>query len=105
MTTKRYKAFYEENKQEPGIYITTIRWKASKGGAHATVLQRFDDGSLAYIEPQHFNGYMKRDIMELCVDGAGEIYKGERRGIMRVDDKVLKRYCNGLDIWSIFTTE
>ena len=105
MSAKRYKSFYEENTKEPGIYITTIAWKG--GGAHATIIQRFADGTLAYIEPQHYNGTsMKRDIMELCNNGKTKIPSRSVRGIMRVDDKLLKRICSHLgtdyDIWSIF---
>lgn len=106
MTPKRYKEFYEAHTTEPGIYITTIAWKG--GGAHATIIQRFADGSLAYIEPQHFSSSagMKRDIMELCNGGRTKVDK--YRGIMRVDDKLLKRKCKDpltgkeYDIWSIF---
>lgn len=105
MSAKRYKSFYEENTKEPGIYVTTIAWKG--GGAHATIIQRFADGTLAYIEPQHYNGTsMKRDIMELCNNGKTKIPSRSVRGIMRVDDKLLKRICSHLgtdyDIWSIF---
>lgn len=102
MTAKRYKEFYEEATKEPGIYITTIAWKG--GGAHATIIQRFADGTLSYIEPQHYSGSMKRDIMELCNGGRTKV--DPYRGIMRVDNKLLKRKCKHLgkeyDIWSIF---
>nr|DAL02841.1 MAG TPA: Papain fold toxin 1, glutamine deamidase [Caudoviricetes sp.] len=102
MTAKRYKEFYEEATKEPGIYITTIAWKG--GGAHATIIQRFADGTLAYIEPQHYSGSMKRDIMELCNGGRAKV--DSVRGIMRVDNKLLKRKCTHYgkeyDIWSIF---
>lgn len=109
MTPNRYKEFYEAATKEPGIYITTIAWKG--GGAHATIIQRFADGSLAYIEPQVYNSTrgMKRDIMELCNNGKTKIPNGSRRGIMRVDDKLLKKICKDgdkeLDIWSIFGKE
>lgn len=110
MTPKRYKAFYEQATKEPGIYITTIAWKGGEG-AHATIIQRFADGSLAYIEPQHYSSAtgMKRDIMELCNDGAAKIGRLSQRGIMRVDNKLLKRKCvaddKEYDIWSIFATK
>lgn len=104
MSAKRYKAFFEEATTEPGIYITTIAWKGR--GAHATIIQRFADGTLAYIEPQHFNGTMKRSIDELCNGGKTKIPTWSKRGIMRVDDKMLKRICRDggkdYDIWSIF---
>lgn len=50
MTPKRYLEFYEETTKETGIYIITIGWR--KGGGHATILQRFAAGSIAYIELQ-----------------------------------------------------
>ena len=107
MTPKRYKSFYEDATKEPGIYITTIAWKG--GGAHATIIQRFADGTLAYIEPQHYSGSMKRDIMELCNNGKTTIPSYSVRGIMRVDDKLLKQKCTHsgteYDIWSIFRTK
>lgn len=104
MSAKRYKEFYEENTKEVGIYITSIGWKGNNGG-HATILQRFADGTLAYIEPQEYFGLMKRDIMEICKDGEQIPYF--TRGIMRVDNKLLKHFCtdgsgNKIDIWSIF---
>lgn len=111
MSPKRYAAFYEEYTKEPGIYITTIAWKG--GGAHATIIQRFADGSLAYIEPQYFSSIsgMKRSIDELCNDGKTKIPLYDKRGIMRVDDKLLKHKCKDpitgkeYDIWSIFGVE
>ena len=109
MTPKRYLEFYEEATKETGIYIITIGWK--KGGGHATILQRFADGSLAYIEPQLFEitKGVKRDVLEICNKGVTIINKRQsKRGIMRVDDKLLKRFCTDsatgktYDVWSIF---
>ena len=108
MTPKRYKEFYEEHTKEQGIYVVTIGWK--NGGGHATIIQRFADGTLKYIEPQRYEKAkgIKRDISELCNGGKRIIPKFSKRGIMRVDDKVLKRYCTDsttgkqYDIWSIF---
>ena len=106
MSAKRYKQFYEEATTEPGIYITTIAWKGKDAGAHATIVQRFADGTLSYIEPQHFTGSMKRSIDELCNDGKTKIPTWSKRGIMRVDNKLLKRICKDgqkeYEIWSIF---
>ncbi len=45
--------FFNEICKDPGVYMLSIGWKG--GGGHATILQRFADGSLRYIEPQHDN--------------------------------------------------
>lgn len=108
MTSELYRKFYEEATTEPGIYITTIGW--ASGGGHATIIQRFADSTLAYIEPQVYEDSrgIKRSLLELCNDGDKYISKYSQRGIMRVDDKVLKHYCKDsftgitYDIWSIF---
>lgn len=110
MNPKRYKEFFEEHTKEAGIYVVTIGWKGADGGGHATILQRFADGTLAYIEPQRYNGTMKRSIDSLCQDGCAKYGSYSTRGIMRVDDKLLKHFVTDpntgkvYDIWSIFRT-
>lgn len=86
MTTKRYREFFEECCRQEGIYIITIGWKG--GGGHATVLQRFNNGTLAYIEPQEFdeNQGVRRTIDYLCNQGTTSPHY--KRGILRVDNKV-----------------
>ncbi|MCM1035547.1 MAG: toxin glutamine deamidase domain-containing protein [Paludibacter sp.] len=86
MTAKRYRDYFEEACKEEGVYILTIAWK--HGGAHATILQRFKDGSLKYIEPQEYNVSLGavRPIDELC--DSGTIRPTPKRGILRVDDKI-----------------
>ena len=87
MTPKRYRAFFEEMTQDEGTYILNIGWKG--GGGHATILKRKSDGSLVYIEPQHYYGEtigVERPIDSLCEYGGQQ--PGWRRGIMRVDDKI-----------------
>ena len=87
MTPKRYRAFFEEMTQDEGTYILNIGWKG--GGGHATILKRKSDGSLVYIEPQHYYGEtigVERPIDSLCKDGGQQ--PGWRLGIMRVDDKI-----------------
>lgn len=94
MTPKRYLEFYGETTKETGIYIITIGWR--KGGGHTTILQRFADGSIAYIELQliEITKGVKRDVLEICNNGVTIINQRQRkRGIMRVDDKLLKRFC------------
>lgn len=86
MTEKRYKEYFEDSCKEEGVYILTIGWKG--GGGHATILQRFSDGSLKYVEPQEYNDAIgtARPIDELCMKGAATpLYT---RGILRVDDKI-----------------
>lgn len=86
MTPARYKAYFEEACSETGVYILTIGWKG--GGGHATILQRFENGELCYIEPQHYIEKLgaRRSINELCNNGsATPLYT---RGIARVDNKL-----------------
>ncbi len=88
MTQKRYVKFFEETCKEPGVYMLSIGWKG--GGGHATILQRFADGSLRYIEPQHDNskgsGREYCDLDYLGKNGAATSHGC--RGIMRVDNKL-----------------
>lgn len=87
MTRKRYRDFFEENCKEEGIYIVTIKWSKNRG-AHATILQRFSDGTLSYIEPQHYiqGRGVRIDIDALCREGAASALG--QRGVLRVDDKL-----------------
>lgn len=96
MTPEYYKAFFEEMTKEEGVYGLSIGWKG--GGGHMTILQRLHDGSLVYIEPQHYDDTIgeQRPITKLCDDG--EKYPHECRGIMRIDDKIFNK-----DFAPIFT--
>ena len=86
MAEKRYRECLEESCKEKGVYILTIGWRV--GGGHATVLQRFEDGTLSYIEPQAFDSLQgaRRSIDELCEKGAATPFY--KRGVMRVDNKL-----------------
>ena len=88
MTEKRYMQFFNEMCKEEGVYELVIFWKG--GGGHATVLQRFSDGELRYIEPQHDNqkgsGRENRNINWLCSVGRTSTYTAS--GIMRIDNKL-----------------
>jgi len=85
MTPKRYIKFFEETCKETGVYMLSIGWK--RGGGHATILQRFADGSLRYIEPQVDNSAGSgRDLDYLSKNGAATMHGC--RGIMRVDNKL-----------------
>lgn len=89
MTQKRWLEFFNETCKEPGIYGLSIGWKGGRGG-HMTVLQRFEDGELRYIEPQHDNsvgsGREYQDIDYLARMGAS--LQHGCRGIMRIDNKL-----------------
>ena len=88
MTQKRWLEFFDETCKEEGVYGLCIGWKS--GGGHMTVLQRFKDGTLKYIEPQHDNsegsGREWDDINNLAKEGKGTQHGC--RGIMRIDNKL-----------------
>lgn len=88
MTPKRYLEFFNETCREVGVYELSIGWK--RRGGHATIIQRFEDGSLKYIEPQSDNsngsGYEYKNIEYLANEGAA--LNHDCRGIMRVDNKL-----------------
>lgn len=86
MSAKRYEEYFNETCKEPGVYILTIGWR--DGGGHATILQKFKDGKLQYIEPQSYDDMQgtKRSIDELCKSGATKPIA--TRGILRVDNKL-----------------
>lgn len=88
MTQKRYLEFFNEICKETGVYMLSIGWK--RGGGHATILQRFADGTLRYIEPQHDNskgsGRETHDLDWLGKNGAATNHSC--RGIMRIDNKL-----------------
>ena len=88
VTPKRYLQFFDEVCKEVGVYELSIGWKG--GGGHATILQRFADGALRYIEPQADNsegtGYEWKNLEYLANEGATKNH--ECRGIMRIDNKL-----------------
>lgn len=97
MTWQHTKQMIEESTTQAGIYQFVCAWRGR--GAHTTIIQRFDDGTLARIEPQVFRGSMKRDLDELCKLVRTQIGGNWFGGIMRIDDKMLaKKY------FSIFNT-
>ena len=57
---------------------------------HATILQRFADGELRYIEPQSDNsagsGMEWKDVKYLCEIGAATSHNC--RGVLRIDNKL-----------------
>lgn len=88
VTPKRYLQFFDEVCKEVGVYELSIGWKG--GGGHATILQRFADGTLRYIEPQADNsegsGYEWKNLEYLANEGATKNHVC--RGIMRIDNKL-----------------
>lgn len=88
MTPKRYMEFFDEVCKEVGVYELCIGWK--HGSGHATILQRFTNGELRYIEPQHDNSKGSseewKDVKYLCDSGAANSHNC--RGIMRIDNKL-----------------
>ena len=97
MTPKRYLEFFDETCREVGIYELSIGWR--RGGGHATILQRFPDGELRYIEPQYDNskgsGREYADLNYLAQLGSANPHKC--RGILRIDNKLFN-----LDFIGIF---
>lgn len=88
MTPKRYLEYFNEVCKEEGVYELSIGWK--RGSGHATILQRFADGQLRYIEPQADNsegsGMEWQDVRYLA--DRGDSNPHNCRGIMRIDDKL-----------------
>lgn len=87
MSSAEYKKFFNEKCKDKGVYIVTVGWKG--GGGHATVLQR-DDKGLHYIEPQVFDKNKTTDGRRKIDDLVNRMasVQNEKRGVMRVDDKV-----------------
>ncbi len=89
MTQQRYLQYFDEICKEEGTYEVGLSWE-SKGG-HCTIVKRFSDGSIKYIEPQEDNsdgsGFEEKDIKYLC-----EKMKKDpilKDGAIKVSDKLL----------------
>lgn len=97
MSKNRYLEFFDEQCKEVGVYELVIGWK--RGGGHATILQRFADGTLRYIEPQADNsigsGY-EWDNLEHLADRGARSHIHDCRGIMRIDDKLFNLLFTGI---------
>lgn len=87
MEKKQFRVYFDEITKEEGTYEIGLSWKG--GGGHCTILKRFKDGTLRYVEPQHDNspgsGWEWKDVDFLC----SQITVKGRDGIMRVDNKLL----------------
>lgn len=98
LTWKQTKQYIEETCKAPGIYELVLAWRS--GGGHATVIQRFEDGTIARIEPQVYNGTMKNGIDWLAKNIRPQVGGYFFGGIIRIDNKrIAKKY------WSIFDTK
>ncbi len=98
MTPARYMDFFRETCQAPGIYEIGVSWKG--GGGHCTIIEKMEDGTLRYIEPQHDNspgsGRESNDLARICSRMSSKpyysrsgIYGVENQdGIIRIDDKI-----------------
>ena len=104
MTPQRYQEFFEESCKEVGIYEIMIKWKS--GGRHATILQRFEDGELRYIEPQQDNSkgsrleYRTFDWLCDHLTAKPYVYRGYLDdGVMRIDNKIFdKTFYDSFDV-------
>lgn len=98
MTPARYMDFFRETCQAPGIYEIGVSWKG--GGGHCTIIEKMEDGTLRYIEPQHDNspgsGRESNNLARICSRMSSKpyysrsgIYGVENQdGIIRIDDKI-----------------
>ncbi|OZT04974.1 toxin glutamine deamidase domain-containing protein [Prevotella sp. 885] len=89
MTQQRYLQYFDEVCKEEGTYEIGLAWES--GGGHCTIVKRFSDGSIKYIEPQTDNsngsGFEEKDIKYLC-----EMMKKDpilKDGAIKVSDKLL----------------
>ena len=89
MTQQRYLQYFDEVCKEEGTYEVGLSWEPR--GGHCTIVKRFSDGSIKYIEPQEDNsdgsGFEEKDIKFLC-----EKMKKDpilKDGAIKVSDKLL----------------
>lgn len=89
MTQQRYIKYFDEVCKEEGTYEVGLSWE-SRGG-HCTIVKRFSDGSIKYIEPQEDNsdgsGFEEKDIKYLCERMRKDPILKD--GAIKVSDKLL----------------
>lgn len=89
MTQQRYLQYFNEVCKEEGTYEVGLSWE-SRGG-HCTIVKRFSDGSIKYIEPQEDNsdgsGFEEKDIKYLCERMRKDPILKD--GAIKVSDKLL----------------
>lgn len=89
MTQQRYLQYFDEVCKEEGTYEVGLSWE-SRGG-HCTIVKRFSEGSIKYIEPQEDNsdgsGFEEKDIKYLCERMRKDPILKD--GAIKVSDKLL----------------
>lgn len=89
MTQQRYLQYFDEVCKEEGTYEVGLSWEPR--GGHCTIVKRFSDGSLKYIEPQEDNsdgsGFEEKDIKYLCEKMRKDPILKD--GAIKISDKML----------------
>lgn len=89
MTQQRYLQYFDDVCKEEGTYEVGFSWEPR--GGHCTIVKRFSDGSLKYIEPQEDNsdgsGFEEKDIKYLCEKMRKDPILKD--GAIKISDKLL----------------
>jgi hypothetical protein len=89
MTQQRYLQYFNDVCKEEGTYEVGLS-REPRGG-HCTIVKRFSDGSLKYIEPQEDNsdgsGFEEKDIKYLCEKMRKDPILKD--GAIKISDKLL----------------
>lgn len=89
MTQQRYLQYFDDVCKEEGTYEVGLSWEPR--GGHCTIIKRFSDGSLKYIEPQEDNsdgsGFEEKDIKYLCEKMRKDPILKD--GAIKISDKLL----------------
>jgi hypothetical protein len=89
MTQQRYLQYFNDVCKEEGTYEVGLSWEPR--GGHCTIVKRFSDGSLKYIEPQEDNsdgsGFEEKDIKYLCEKMRKDPILKD--GAIKISDKLL----------------
>lgn len=89
MTQQRYLQYFDDVCKEEGTYEVGLSWEPR--GGHCTIVKRFSDGSIKYIEPQEDNsegsGFEEKDIKYLCANMKKDPILKD--GAIKVSDKLL----------------
>lgn len=89
MTQQRYLQYFDDICKEEGTYEVGLSWEPR--GGHCTIVKRFSDGSLKYIEPQEDNsdgsGFEEKDIKYLCEKMRKDPILKD--GAIKISDKLL----------------
>lgn len=89
MTQQRYLQYFDDVCKEEGTYEVGLSWE--RRGGHCTIVKRFSDGSIKYIEPQEDNsdgsGFEEKDIKYLCANMRKDPILKD--GAIKVSDKLL----------------